>query len=394
VDLCRFPHGSFGIKEGSIVSQSSTPVLRVLIAGGGTGGHIIPALAVARQLVARHNAKILMVGTARGLESKLVPEAGFDLKLIDVGPLNAVSLLTRLRTLARLPGSIGDCKRLMREFKPDAVLGVGGYASGPAMIAAIQLRIPTMVYEPNAMPGLANRLVGKRVQAAAINFDAAARWFRDAEVTGVPVRSEFFSLRQPAGAPHLLIFGGSQGARILNEHMPRIIGPLLDAVPGLTVLHQSGIKNIEKTEADYRASGADPSRWRVQPFLNDMAAQFARAHLILSRSGATTVAEEAAAGKPALLVPFAAAADEHQRRNAEAMQAAGAAVMLLETDLDVPGKVLDTLAGLLGDPKRLAAMAAAARTQAHPGAAERIADRLAELAEAKRSYGKTREGVS
>ncbi|MGA2908448.1 MAG: glycosyltransferase, partial [Terracidiphilus sp.] len=161
--------------------------LRILIAGGGTGGHIIPALAVARALVERHAAEVLLVGTARGLESRLVPEAGFLLKLIDVGPLKSVSLMTRLHTLAALPRSIGDCKRLMCEFRPGAVLGVGGYASGPAMVAALRLKIPAMAFEPNAMPGLANRLVGKRVQAAAINFPAAAKWFRNAEVTGVPV---------------------------------------------------------------------------------------------------------------------------------------------------------------------------------------------------------------
>ena len=354
--------------------------LRILIAGGGTGGHIIPALAVARALAERHAAEVLLVGTARGLESRLVPEAGFPLKLIDVGPLKSVSLMTRLHTLAGLPRSIANCKRLMNEFRPGAVLGVGGYASGPAMAAALRLRIPTMAYEPNAMPGLANRLVGKWVQAAAINFPAAAKWFRNAEVTGVPVRQEFFSLAAPAGAPHLLVFGGSQGARLFNTRLPHIIKSLLESVPGLTALHQSGERNFEATHAAYAASGADPTRWVVLPFVDKMAAEFARAHLIMSRSGATTVAEEAAAGKPALLVPFAAATDEHQRRNAEAMVTAGAAVMLEEKDLGTPDKLLSILAGLIADPVRLAAMAAAARTQAHPGAAERIADKLAELA--------------
>ncbi len=354
--------------------------LKILIAGGGTGGHIIPALAVARALVERHAAEVILVGTARGLESRLVPEAGFPLKLIDVGPLKSVSLMTRLRTLTNLPRSIGDCKRLMREFRPGAVLGVGGYASGPAMVAALRLKIPAIAFEPNAMPGLANRLVGKWVRAAAINFPAAATWFRNPEVTGVPVRPEFFSLDAPSGAPHLLVFGGSQGARTFNTHLPHIIRSLLDEVPGLTVLHQSGTRNFEATHMGYAASGADPTRWLVRPFLDDMAAEFARAHLIMSRSGASTVAEEAAAGKPALLVPFAAATDQHQRRNAEAMVAAGAAVMLKEFDLDIPDKLLWILAGLITDPGRLATMAAAARTQAHPGAAERIADKLAELA--------------
>jgi UDP-N-acetylglucosamine--N-acetylmuramyl-(pentapeptide) pyrophosphoryl-undecaprenol N-acetylglucosamine transferase len=353
--------------------------LRVLIAGGGTGGHILPALAVARELVARHSAEVLFVGTAHGMESCLVPEAGFNLRLIDVGQLKNVSMLTRLRTLLSLPRSIFACKRLIREFRPNVVFGVGGYASGPAMAAALRLKIPTMAFEPNAMPGLANRLVGKRVQAAAVNFPSAARWFRNAEVTGIPVRQEFFALSAPT-TPHLLIFGGSQGARLFNAHVPLIIPALLHAIPGLTVLHQSGIRHFEQTQAAYAASGADPKRWQVQPFIDDMPQQFAQATLVMARSGASTVAELAAAGKPALLVPFAAAADDHQRRNAEEMVKAGAALMLDEHDLDVPGKLLAALTSLLQSQEGLDAMAVAARTQAHPAAAERIAGRLAALA--------------
>jgi UDP-N-acetylglucosamine--N-acetylmuramyl-(pentapeptide) pyrophosphoryl-undecaprenol N-acetylglucosamine transferase len=354
--------------------------LRVLIAGGGTGGHIIPALAVARELVARHSDEVLFVGTPRGMESRLVPAAGFPLHLIEVGQLKNVSLITRLRTLVDLPRSIFACRRLIREFKPDVVFGVGGYASGPAMAAAIWLKVPTMAFEPNAMPGLANRLVGKRVQAAAVNFPGAAKWFRNCEVTGIPVRPEFFSLQPPANpAPHLLVFGGSQGARIFNTHLPQVIALLFEAVPGLTILHQCGARHAEIAQSAYASTGADPARWQVKPFLDDMPARFAEAHLVMARSGASSVAELAAAAKPSLLVPFAAAADEHQKRNAEAMVDAGAAVMLEEPYLDVPGRLLDALTGLLTDPNRLAAMAAAARTQAHPDAAERIADRLAML---------------
>jgi UDP-N-acetylglucosamine--N-acetylmuramyl-(pentapeptide) pyrophosphoryl-undecaprenol N-acetylglucosamine transferase len=358
--------------------------LRVLIAGGGTGGHIIPALAVAHELVDRHGAEVLFVGTARGMEIRLVPEAGFNLRLIDVGPLKNVSLITRLRTLLNLPRSISGCMRLIREFKPSVVFGVGGYASGPAMAAALRLKVPTMAFEPNAMPGLANRLVGKRVQAAAVNFSSAGKWFNNCEVTGIPVRPEFFHLQPPLGAaPHLLVFGGSQGARIFNNHLPRIIPALLEAIPGLTVLHQSGIRHAESTQAAYEASGADPVRWQVRPFFDDMPARFAAAHLVMARSGASTVAELAAAGKPSLLVPFAAAADEHQKRNAEAMVDARAAVLLQEWDLDIPGKLLNTLTGMLTSPKQLAAMGDAARTQAHPDAAERIAARLVALAAEK-----------
>ena len=354
--------------------------LRVLIAGGGTGGHIIPALAVACELVARYSAEVLFVGTPRGMETRLVPDAGYTLRLIDVGPLKNVSPLIRLRTAFALPRSILACRHLVREFKPGVVFGVGGYASGPAMAAALQMRIPSLAFEPNAMPGFANRLIGKRVQAAAVNFPAASKWFRNAEVTGIPVRPEFFELGPPAGPPRLLVFGGSQGARIFNQTLPKIARSLLDAVCGLTILHQSGGRHAEPTQAAYAAGGADPARWQVEPFLNDMPARFAQAHLVMARSGASTVAELAASGRPALLVPFAAAADDHQTRNAEVMVNAGAAAMLAERGLEMPNKLLDILTRLLKAPETLAAMSAAARTQAHPHAAERIADRLAELA--------------
>lgn len=351
-----------------------------MIAGGGTGGHVIPALAVARQLVAKHSAEVLFVGTPRGMETRLIPESGFNLRLIEVGPLKNVSLLTRVKTLLALPRSIVACRALIREFRPGVVFGVGGYASGPAMAAALLARVPAMAFEPNAMPGFANRLVGKRVLAAAVNFPSAARWFRNAEVTGIPVRPEFFALPAPSGPPRLLVFGGSQGARLFNEALPKIARGLLDAVPGLTILHQCGNRHIEATHAAYAASGADRARWEVRAFLDDMPARLGQAHLAMARSGASTVAELAAAAKPALLVPFAAAADDHQKRNAEEMVKAGAAVMLTEPDLAEPGKLLDALAQLLQAPEKLAEMSTAARTQAKPDAAERIANRLAELA--------------
>lgn len=360
--------------------------LRILIAGGGTGGHIIPALAVARELKERYEAEVVFVGTARGMETRLVPEAGFELRLIEVGQLNNVSLATKVRTVLGLPKSLFDCRAMINEFRPGAVFGVGGYASGPAMAAALWLGVPTMAFEPNAMPGMANRLVGKRVQAAAVNFPDAAKWFRNCEVTGIPVRPEFFAGRDlgPSVEPRLLVFGGSQGARILNSNVPKVAAELLNSVPGLTILHQSGGKNLEVTQAAYAASGADLARVEVLPFIDDMPARFAEASLVMCRSGASTVAELAAAGKPSLLVPFAAAADAHQKRNAEAMVAAGAAVMLEEPELAGLGKLFGTLTGLLKDQVRLEAMGAAARLQSHPDAAERIADRLAELAGGRR----------
>ncbi len=363
----------------------STP--RILIAGGGTGGHIIPALAIADELRAHHAAEILFVGTPRGLESRLVPQAGYPLELIRVGQLNKVTLATRLRTLVDLPLGVFQCIRLLRQYRPDVVIGVGGYASGPVMGAAILLGIPTLAFEPNAVPGLANRLIGARVKAAAVNFEPAARYFRNAHVTGIPVRTEFFHLapRPTGAAPHLLVFGGSQGARVLNRIMPEIAASLLATVPGLTILHQAGARHAESTLAAYQASGAPPDRWQVAAFLDDMPRRFEAADLVLARSGASTVAELSAAGKPAVLIPFPQAADDHQRRNAEVMAQAGAARVLLEADL-TPAQLQGTLSDLLTAPARLQTMAENARSLAHPDAAQRIASMA--LALARRDFRK------
>ena len=354
---------------------------KVLIAGGGTGGHIIPALAIADELKAHYGAEVLFVGTPRGLESRLVPQAGYPLKMIEVGQLKNVSVLTRLRTLLDLPLSLLRCRALLHEFKPDAVVGVGGYASGPAMGAAILARIPTLAFEPNAFPGLANRLVGKRVNAAAVNFAPAAEYFRNAEITGIPVRKEFFWLRpRPLDAdPRLLVFGGSQGARALNTFMPQIVVRLLDAIPKLKILHQAGARHAETTVAAYQASGADPERWQVQAYLDDMPRRFEAADLVLSRSGASTVAELAAAGKPSLLIPFPQAADDHQRKNAEVLAAADAAALLIQEEL-TPEKLLSTIVELLGDRERLQAMSEHAITLAHPDASRRIGEMVRAIA--------------
>lgn len=347
---------------------------RVLIAGGGTGGHVIPALAIGRELRDRHGATVRMLGTERGLEVKLVPEAGFPLDLIQVGQLNNVSLTTRLRTVGNLPLGITRALALIRRFRPGVVVGVGGYASGPAMMAAQMLRVPTLAYEPNAVPGLANRLIGRRVTAAAVNFPQTAAYFRNAVVTGVPVRKAIFEIEpRPAGLPpRLLITAGSQGARIFNETMPLIVAELLRVVPGLTLLHQSGPRAFDATVQGYVESGADVSRWEVRPFIDDMPAQYAACDLVLARSG-STVAELAAAGKPSLLVPFPQAADDHQRKNAEILQQAGAACMILQHNL-TPDLLLSTLAGLLTDPQEMLAMGVQARTLAHPGALEKIGE--------------------
>jgi UDP-N-acetylglucosamine--N-acetylmuramyl-(pentapeptide) pyrophosphoryl-undecaprenol N-acetylglucosamine transferase len=357
--------------------------LRVLIVGGGTGGHVIPALAIADELRGQYGAEVRFLGTARGFETRLVPAAGYQLELIHVGQLKGVSLATRLRTLLDLPLGICRCFEILKTFRPDVVVGVGGYASGPGMVAALLRRIPTLAFEPNAAPGLANRLVGKRVSAAAVSFAPACAYFRNAKVTGIPVRREFFALQPRArSAPHLLVFGGSQGARVFNTTMPRIAAALLESVPGLTILHQAGARHAETTLAAYEASGADPARWKVHAFLDDMPRRFESADLVLARSGASTVAELCAAGKPAVLIPFPQATDDHQRKNAEVMVAGGAARLLIEAEM-TDGILLETLADLLKNGGELSKMGANAKSLARPNAAADIAAMVAELASVK-----------
>ena len=362
--------------------QAGEKTLRVLVAGGGTGGHVIPALAIARELRDRHGAEVRFVGTARGLETRLVPEAGFGLELVRSGQLKNVSLATRLRTAMDLPLGVVECMRLLRTFKPQVVVGVGGYASGPGMLAAILLRVPTLAFEPNAVPGLANRVVGRWVNAAAVNFEQTAKYFRNARVTGIPVRAEFFAIQpKTSGSRRLLVFGGSQGARILNEMMPKIAGRLLQRFPDLEILHQAGSRHVDSTAQAYEAAGlAGERRVIMKPYLDDMPAEFAAADLILCRSGASTVAELGAAGKASLLVPFALAADDHQRKNAEVFRDAGAARMLIETEFANPDAVLGELVSMLDDCEVLRTMGERARTLARPDAAREIAGMVLELA--------------
>jgi UDP-N-acetylglucosamine--N-acetylmuramyl-(pentapeptide) pyrophosphoryl-undecaprenol N-acetylglucosamine transferase len=353
--------------------------MRAILAGGGTGGHVIPAIAIAQELRKLYQAEVEFIGTARGLENRLVPAAGFPLQLIKVGALNRVSFTTRLKTLLDLPRAVITSGRFLNEFQPDVVIGVGGYASGPAMLAAIRKRIPTLAFEPNLVPGFANRVVARFVSAAAVHFEQTAERFRNAVVTGVPVRPAFFQIAariyDPSN-PTLLVFGGSQGARAINRAVPGTAMALMNRLPGLRVIHQTGERDYNDVLTAYAKVGFAAE---VHKFIDDMPAFFARADLILCRSGASTVAEIAAAGKPAVFVPFPLAADDHQRRNAEAMERAGAAVVLEETRLDEVWLV-DTIAALLEDPTRLARMSHSAHAMAHPNAAKEIAELAAKIA--------------
>ncbi len=355
--------------------------MRAILAGGGTGGHVIPALAIAQELRARFHADVLFIGTAHGLENRLVPAAGFPLARVQVGALKRVSLATRLKTLAELPQAVYAAAVILRDFGAQVVIGVGGYASGPAMMAAAVAGLPALAFEPNVVPGFANRIVAPMVSLAAVHFEETARYFRRARVTGVPVRREFFNqpplaARAPHQRPTLLIFGGSQGAAALNRVFVEALPVLKARVAGIHLVHQTGERDYNQAQAAYLQAGISAE---VYPFIEEMPAAFGRADLIVCRSGASTVAEVTAAGRPAIFVPFPKATDDHQRRNAEVLVQAGAALFLPESQL-TSERLVDTVATLLGDRARLVAMAEGARRLAHADAAEEIAAMAARLA--------------
>src|SRR6202140_1350590 len=356
--------------------------MRAILAGGGTGGHVIPALAIANQLQKRYSAEVLFIGTARGIEKRLVPAAGFVLRLVQVGALKNVSLATRLKTSFDLPRAVWDSRRILSEFQPDVVIGVGGYASGPAMLAAVLSRIPTLVFEPNFVPGFANRLVAPLVSGAAVHFAETGRDFRRCEVTGVPVREAFFETANQDSTdmrPTLLVFGGSQGAHAINQVIMDSVAQLRTRIPGIHIVHQTGERDYNDAQAAYAKLGDSVEVYR---FIDDMPGLFARAALLICRSGASTVAEVMAAGKPAVFVPFPRAADDHQKRNAEALERAGAAIMLEESKL-MRESLVETVSSLFNHPARLEQMGDAARQLSHPNAARDIAAMAARLAGTK-----------
>jgi UDP-N-acetylglucosamine--N-acetylmuramyl-(pentapeptide) pyrophosphoryl-undecaprenol N-acetylglucosamine transferase len=363
--------------RGLVLGLVYSHLMRAILAGGGTGGHVIPALAIANELKKSYGAEVLFIGTARGIENRLVPTAGFPLQLVRVGALKNVNLMTRAKTAFDLPKAVWDASRMLNQFAPDVVIGVGGYASGPAMLAAVMKHIPTLAFEPNVVPGFANRLVARFVSAAAVHFEETARYFRHGEVTGVPVRQAFFEIApKRGGTPTLLVFGGSQGAHAINEAMMRCLPVLQREASGIRIIHQTGERDYNDALAAYRSLGASAE---VFKFIDDMPAAFARADLVVCRSGASTVAEIAAAGKPAVFVPFPRAADDHQRVNAEALAGHGAAVVVEESKLEGVW-LAETIATLLQDSSRLKRMSQAARELAHPNAARDIAAMAARVA--------------
>ena len=344
--------------------------MKIVLAGGGTGGHVIPALAIAEEL-RRQGHDAAFVGTARGIETRLVPQAGFPLHLVKIGAFNRVSLATRLATVARLPLSVFSAMRILRGFGAQVVIGVGGYAAAPATMAAVLLGVPVVLFEPNVVPGFANRVVARFATNAAVHFAQTGRWFRRFEVTGVPVRPSFFALpARRTRPPALLLFGGSQGARALNRILRESAAELLRRIPELKIVHQTGEREFDALRKFYEDAGLGVE---VRPFLDDMAQRFADSDLIVCRSGASTVAEIAAAGKCALFVPFPGAADDHQLRNAELLAQAGAALLINERELTAE-RFVTHVTELLNDAPRMAEMGEKARALAHRDAAAHVAE--------------------
>jgi UDP-N-acetylglucosamine--N-acetylmuramyl-(pentapeptide) pyrophosphoryl-undecaprenol N-acetylglucosamine transferase len=349
-----------------------------VITGGGTGGHVFPGLAVARILQERGH-KLLFIGTQEGMEARLVPEAGYEIEFVRSGGLARVGLRRQLRAGLRIPLGIAAASRQLRRFGAQAVFSTGGYVAGPVMIAALLRRIPLIVMEPNAIPGLANRRVGGRVYRALVGFDSTRRWFPTgkSEVTGLPVRPEFFEVQPKHDGPFtVLITGGSRGARTLNR-ASRESWPLVkESGASIRIVHQTGAVEYDELRREFQAAGIDGE---VAAFIRDMPAAFAQADLIVSRAGAGAVNEIAAAGMPSVLVPLPFAADDHQRWNAQAFVKAGAARMVLDAEMN-GARLFGVIEEQRRDPETLARMRAQVRQFAKPGAAERAAEVLEEAA--------------
>jgi UDP-N-acetylglucosamine--N-acetylmuramyl-(pentapeptide) pyrophosphoryl-undecaprenol N-acetylglucosamine transferase len=355
--------------------------LSIVIAGGGTGGHLYPGIAVARELRRqRPDAQVSFAGTSRGLEARVVPREGFELDVIRSAGLKGKSLRARLRGAALLVPSALDAWRVLSRRSPDVVLGVGGYSSGPVVLLAALRGIPTMVIEQNAVPGLTNRWLARVVRAAAVTYDETRRFFGTRGfVAGNPVRSEFFTAvrtSRPGAGPRVLILGGSQGAHVVNVAVVAAAAELARRCPGLELVHQTGERDLAAVREGYARAGVAA---RTEPFLDPVVREVIDADLVICRAGATTLAELAAAGRPAVLVPFGAATDDHQRRNARVLADAGAAVIVDEREL-TGARLADVVSALAGDRGRLDAMSAAMRRLARPDAAARIVERLLEIA--------------
>ncbi len=374
-----------------VPERTTTPsqrALRVMIAGGGTGGHLFPGVALAEQVRAA-GGEVRFVGTERGIEARVLPESGWDLDLIEVSGIKGRGLKGLVGGVARLPRAWLQSRRLIRGFRPDVVVGVGGYASGPIVATASSMRIPTAILEQNSIPGITNRILGRLVKKVFTTFPDERGFFPRRKIVraGNPIRAELLERLAGAGGreetagqpPRLFVFGGSQGARALNEAMLAAAPKLMQDLPGLEIWHQTGRKEAEKVEQGYAEHGLQAPQVRVSAFIKDMAEPYGWCDLVVCRAGATSLAELAAVGAPALLIPFPHATDNHQEHNARALVDVGAARLLLESELDAK-RLADDVTSLLADPEGLVAMRNAMHAAAKPDAAREIYDSLVSLA--------------
>ena len=359
--------------------------MRLLVAGGGTGGHLFPGIAVADEVV-RRGGEVLFVGTSRGIETRAVPTAGYALETLEVSGLKRMGLWGTVRGLGRVPLAIARSIGMLRRFKPELVLGVGGYASGPMVLAAVLLGYPTAIQEQNSVPGITNRVLGRLVRAVFIAFEDAARFFpaRKIERLGNPVRQKIVAALQGAGKTggtaeksRIFVVGGSQGARAVSDLVTAAVAALAAAGIDFALVHQTGGADLDRIQERYRELGL-ADHVAVKAFIEDMAAAYAEADFVVARAGALTLAELAIAGKPAILIPLPTAADDHQRKNAAQFASAGAA-LVLDQGTARAEDLAAAITSLAQDGGKRADMGAAMRGLAHPQAAQAIVDRLETL---------------
>ena len=354
--------------------------MKLLIAGGGTGGHVFPAMAIAREWLARGKEReVVLVGTERGMEMKLVPQAGLPLETLRVAGLKGKGGATLFRNLTMLVPAMFDAKRVLRKHKPVAAFGVGGYAAGPMLLATWLGGVPNIIFEPNAEPGLTNKLLARFSKRIATGYEISARaWGKKAVVTGCPVRPEFFSVapRKPGKPLRLLITGGSQGALPINRAFVDSMDRLATRKSQLSIVHQTGERDYDAVRTAYARREILAE---VVPFMTNMPERFNWADVVVCRAGAITAAEVAAAGRAGIFIPFGRATDSHQLRNAQEMARAGAGRLITEPELTA-GKLTTEIFSFLDQPEEIEKLSFNARTLARPHATEEIVNLIEEAA--------------
>jgi UDP-N-acetylglucosamine--N-acetylmuramyl-(pentapeptide) pyrophosphoryl-undecaprenol N-acetylglucosamine transferase len=354
--------------------------VKLLIAGGGTGGHVFPALAIAREWLARgREREVVLVGTERGIEMKLVPQAGLPLETLRVAGLKGKGGATLFKNLSMLVPAMVDARRVLRKHNPVAAFGVGGYAAGPMMLATWLGGVPNIIFEPNAEPGLTNKLLAHIAKRIATGYEISAQvWGKKAVVTGCPVRAEFFSIasRKPANPLRLLITGGSQGALPINRTFVDSMDRLASRKNELSIVHQTGERDYDAVRTAYARREILAE---VVPFLSNMPERFGWADVIVCRAGAVTAAEVAAAGRAAIFIPFGRATDSHQLRNAQEMARAGAGRVISEPELTVE-RLTGEIFSLLDKPQEIEKLSLNARALARPHATREIVNLIEEAA--------------